>query len=167
VKYQVTIGARTFEVEIDGVEARLDGRPLPAELETLPGGVERQLLLPDARQSFGMTRVEGGWELVWGGEVIRAHVTDERTRALRALTDRGHTAGGVQTLKAPMPGMVVRIEVEPGATVQAGQGMVVLEAMKMENELVSPIGGTVTAIRVAPGQTVEKGAALVEVTAQG
>jgi pyruvate carboxylase subunit B len=136
-------------------------------LQALAGGVERQLVLPEGRQSFGMTRVDGGWELVAGGEVIRAQVVDERTRAIRALTASAHPAGGVHAVKAPMPGLVVRVEVEAGATVQAGQGVVVLEAMKMENELASPIGGTVTTIRVTPGQAVEKGAILVEVSGEG
>jgi pyruvate carboxylase subunit B len=167
MKYTVTIGSRTFEVHVEGGEARLDGSAAAAALVALPGGVERQLVLPDGRQTFGMTPVDGGWELVWAGEVIRAQVVDERTRAIRALTGRTLVGGGRQTIKAPMPGLVVRVEVEPGAAVRAGQGVVVLEAMKMENELTSPVAGTVTAVRVVPGQTVEKGSPLVEVSGQG
>jgi pyruvate carboxylase subunit B len=61
-----------------------------------------------------------------------------------------------------MPGLVVRVEVEPGQAVVAGQGIVVLEAMKMENELRASAAATVAAVRVAPGATVEKGEVLVE-----
>jgi biotin carboxyl carrier protein len=57
---------------------------------------------------------------------------------------------------------VVRVTVQPGDSVQQGQGLVVMEAMKMENELRSPSGGTVRAVHVAPGAAVEKGALLVE-----
>jgi biotin carboxyl carrier protein len=63
-----------------------------------------------------------------------------------------------------MPGRVVRFEVEPGALVRQGQGLVVLEAMKMENELTAPIAGRVTAIQAQVGQAVMKGAALLEVS---
>jgi biotin carboxyl carrier protein len=66
-----------------------------------------------------------------------------------------------------MPGLVLRVETEPGATVRAGQGLVVLEAMKMENELSSPVAGTVTAIHAVPGQPVEKGTVLIEVRGEG
>jgi biotin carboxyl carrier protein len=61
-----------------------------------------------------------------------------------------------------MPGLVVRLEVEPGQTLAPGAGVLVLEAMKMENEIRSPGGGRVKAVLVHPGQVVEKGQVLVE-----
>jgi pyruvate carboxylase subunit B len=61
-----------------------------------------------------------------------------------------------------MPGLVVRVNVQPGDEVQAGQGLVVMEAMKMENELRAPAAGRVRAILAAPGTAVEKGAVLIE-----
>jgi acetyl/propionyl-CoA carboxylase alpha subunit len=67
------------------------------------------------------------------------------------------TAHGPQDIAAVMPGRVVTVLVAPGDSVEAGQGLVVLEAMKMENEVQSPKDGAVTAIHVAPGQTVEAG----------
>jgi pyruvate carboxylase subunit B len=66
-----------------------------------------------------------------------------------------------------MPGLVLRVEVEEGQSVDVGTGVVVLEAMKMENEIKSPIGGTISSIQVTAGQAVEKGAVLVEVDVQG
>jgi pyruvate carboxylase subunit B len=167
VKYLVTIGMRTVEVDLQGGRARVDGREVAAELVALAGGVERQLVLPDGIHTFAMIRIPGGWELVRAGELLRAEVVDERTRALETLTGRGHGAGGLHSVRAPMPGLVLRVETEAGATVRAGQGLVVLEAMKMENELSSPVAGTVTAIRAVPGQPVEKGTVLIEVTGEG
>jgi pyruvate carboxylase subunit B len=73
--------------------------------------------------------------------------------------------GGV--VVAPMPGMVIRLEVEVGQAVQQGGGVAVLEAMKMENEIRAPAGGIVSAIHVAAGQAVDKGAVLVELAPQG
>ena len=65
--------------------------------------------------------------------------------------------------KAPMPGMVLRVGVEPGATVSAGQGVLVLEAMKMENEIRAGAGGIVTSVLVEAGMAVEKGTPLVAI----
>jgi biotin carboxyl carrier protein len=66
-----------------------------------------------------------------------------------------------KTIVAPTPGLVVEVEVEVGQTVRAGQGVVVVEAMKMENELKAPADGVVASIAVQPGQTVDKGAVLL------
>jgi biotin carboxyl carrier protein len=63
---------------------------------------------------------------------------------------------------APMPGLVVRVSVAVGDTVAVGQGLVVVEAMKMENELRASVAGVVLSVRATPGQPVEKGALLVE-----
>jgi biotin carboxyl carrier protein len=66
-----------------------------------------------------------------------------------------------KTIVAPMPGLVVRVEVEVGQHVKAGQGVVVVEAMKMENELKAPGDGVIAEIRAKTGETVEKGAVLL------
>jgi pyruvate carboxylase subunit B len=83
---------------------------------------------------------------------------------LAGAGDRGGVGGKV---KAPMPGLVLRVEVEEGDTVAAGAGLVVLEAMKMENEIKSPVAGRVAAVHVSGGQAVDKGMVMVEVTAEG
>ncbi|NUQ12414.1 MAG: acetyl-CoA carboxylase biotin carboxyl carrier protein subunit, partial [Gemmatimonadaceae bacterium] len=74
-------------------------------------------------------------------------------------------AAGPARLVAPMPGLVVRIAVQEGDRVQAGTPLVVMEAMKMENELKAPVDGVVGPVRVRPGEAVEKGAVLVELVA--
>ncbi len=104
------------------------------------------------------------WRLVDKGAVVDVEATDERTRHIRSLggSSRGTAASGV--LKSPMPGLVVRVAVAVGDEVAEGQGLVVLEAMKMENELKAPAAGVVASIRVAVGQTVDKGEVLLELT---
>jgi biotin carboxyl carrier protein len=87
---------------------------------------------------------------------------DERTRAIRELAAASAGPSGPAPVVAPMPGMIVRITAEVGDQVQPGQGLVVMEAMKMENELRAMAAGTVRAILVQPGMAVEKGAILLE-----
>jgi pyruvate carboxylase subunit B len=101
--------------------------------------------------------------LTTGGYRMEVEALDERTRAIRELTARHGAASGPAPLVAPMPGLVVRVNVSVGDVVQPGQGLVVMEAMKMENELRASAAGTVTAVRVVAGSAVEKGAVLVEV----
>ena len=97
------------------------------------------------------------------GHRFYAKVESERMRALAvALGPRGDRAGD-GTVLSPMPGRVLKVLVSEGDVVEAGAALVVVEAMKMENELVSQRAGTVRKVHVAPGQNVESGARLVEV----
>ena len=88
-------------------------------------------------------------------------MVDERTRAIREMTGAGGAAAGPAPVKAPMPGLVVKVEVEPGDRVRKGQGIVIVEAMKMENELRADTDATVAAVHVTPGQAVERDQILV------
>jgi pyruvate carboxylase subunit B len=103
----------------------------------------------------------GKWTLVDRGEQVEVEVLDERTRHIRSLVGAGKAPSGGGAVKAPMPGLVVKVLVEAGATVAAGQGLVVLEAMKMENEIKAMAPGVVDSVAVKAGQAVEKGAPLV------
>jgi pyruvate carboxylase subunit B len=103
----------------------------------------------------------GRWTLDVDGQRVEAEALDERMRAIQDLTAAAE-ASGPAPLMAPMPGLVVRVSVVVGDTVSAGQGLVVVEAMKMENELRAAVAGVVTAVLAIPGQAVDKGALLVE-----
>jgi biotin carboxyl carrier protein len=96
------------------------------------------------------------------GDVFRVDVADERALKLRAGATTLKVEGSV-TLVAPMPGKVVRVLVKQGETVQEGQGLVVVEAMKMENELKSPKAGTITEVFAKEGSPVEANAKLLTV----
>jgi pyruvate carboxylase subunit B len=163
VKYIVALPDREVEVEVDGEHVTVDGRTVPATLSSAPGTPVRQLLIDGRSEALALDNAGAGrWTVVRWGERVELEVLDERARHIRSLTSAAERPRGPAVLKAPMPGMVVRVEVEPGQTVAAGTGLVVLEAMKMENELRAPAPGVVAGVRVQVGQAVEKGQILVE-----
>jgi pyruvate carboxylase subunit B len=163
MKYYVAVGDREIVVEVDGTSVSVDGRAAQAELTVVPGTPLRQLFF-DGR-CFVLSVSGGGrgaWVIGRHGEVWEAEALDERSRHIRALTGTGQGRRGAGTIRAPMPGLVVRVLVEPGQAVEEGAGVVVLEAMKMENELRAAGPGVVRTVRVEAGMAVEKGEVLVE-----
>jgi biotin carboxyl carrier protein len=159
----VSIAGREIEVEVDGDLVTVEGSIRTAALRAIPGTPTRQLLIDSRPTSLTMrSSGRGQWSLEVGGDRWEVEVVDERTRHIRSLTAGAERQRGPVTLRAPMPGLVLRVLAEPGQDVAAGAGLVVLEAMKMENELKAPTPGIVGAIRVQPGQAVEKGQVLVE-----
>ncbi len=163
MKYIVSIAGREIEVEVDGDLVTVEGSTRTASLRAIPGTPTRQLLIEGRPTALSMRSAgRGQWSLQVGGDRWEVEVVDERTRHIRSLTAGVERRRGPVTLRAPMPGLVVRVLVEPGHEVEAGAGLVVLEAMKMENELKAPAAGTVGAVRTQPGEAVEKGQVLVE-----
>jgi biotin carboxyl carrier protein len=98
------------------------------------------------------------------GTTYHIRVDDERSRMARSLVVDRRSAGGSYLVKAPMPGLITRIEVNSGAEVDTGTGLLVLEAMKMENEIRSQKRGKVGTIHVEVGKAVEKGELLMSIT---
>jgi biotin carboxyl carrier protein len=163
VKYIVSVGDREIEVEVDGERVTVGGTTRIASLGVVPGTSTRQLLVDAVPTLLTMRSTgRGRWSVGSGGDRWDMEVLDERTRHIRSLTAGADRPPGPATLRAPMPGLVVRVLVEPGQEIEAGSGLVVLEAMKMENELKAPAAGTVGAIRAQAGEPVEKGQVLVE-----
>jgi biotin carboxyl carrier protein len=167
VKYHVTLRNHTFEVVVEGAHVTVDGEQLEAHLAAVSGTPLQHLLLAGNSWTVAAQRLEGvppspeRWALGAVGERFEVEVQDERASQIQALTGRRPVPTGGGVLKAPMPGLVVRVEVGVGQRVDAGAALVVVEAMKMENELRAPRPGVVETIHVVAGQAVAKGAALV------
>ena len=163
MKYFVTIDDRELEVTVDGDRVTVDGTAVRAELTPVPGTPLMRLTIDGETLQWPMAQAPGGrWVVAPLGESWDVEVLDERGRHIRQLTGSGQGKSGESALKAPMPGLVVRVDVEPGQAVVEGQGVLVLEAMKMENELRASAAATVVTVRVTPGAAVEKGDVLVE-----
>ena len=163
MKYVVLLNGQAIEVDVNGDTVTVEGRAYAASLGVINGTPLRQLLLDQAPLTLSVEGLgRGGWALTAGGERWEVEVIDERTRHIRSLAVGGNQLRAAGVLKAPMPGLVVRVQVEAGARVETGGSLVVLEAMKMENELKAASPGVVKAVRVAAGEAVEKGQVLVE-----
>ena len=161
--YHVTVAGRTFSVELQGGRARVDDVEYSdVELATLRGTAIRHMLADGQSTTIAAHADGNAWAMLVDGWPVRAEVIDERTRAIRAMTARSGASNAPRPVRAPMPGLIVRVEVAVGDAIRAGQGVIAMEAMKMENELKSESAGVVSRILVEPGQAVEKGTVLVE-----
>ncbi len=165
MRFAATLEDQTRLVEVTETEGRfrvavgeeawdVDAR-LPAEglWSLLIGGVS---YAADVKE-------EDGWFLVdVGGESYRIRV-EEETRYIIRTRGGAESAQGDLVVTAPMPGKIVRVEVEVGQAVKPGDGLVVIEAMKMENEFRATTAGTVREVRVQVGQAVNAGDVLIVV----
>jgi biotin carboxyl carrier protein len=146
-RYRVSVDGTHHEVDAArigafGLSMLLDGeRAISRDISVTPGSVRGELLV--------------GLE----GRSVAVSVNGRRTG--RAGSDAGAHAHGEVSIVAPMPGRIVRVLVAPGDEVSAKQGVIVVEAMKMENELRSPKAGRVKDVSVTPGTSVDAGRVLV------
>jgi len=162
--YEVTLAEKVYRVELtsagDRWQCLLDGREFPVDVTYGQNGVLSLLL---GGNSYEVKQEIVGTEtnIVVGHERFTASVRDPRSFRSRSRT--GTSEQGVMKIKAPMPGKVVRVLAGVGTAVEAGQSVLVIEAMKMQNELKAPKTGVVKRLNVAEGAAVDAGQALAEV----
>ena len=164
MKYIVDVTGERHQVALEGGRATFGERDLPVNIEPGDGSPARVVRIGDAVHRVVVRRGDrrGRYTLWIDGFRHEVDALDERTRAIQDLAAAASGPRGPAPLVAPMPGLIVRVNVAPGQQVAAGTGLIVMEAMKMENELRATSAGTVKAVHAAPGQAVEKGALLVE-----
>ncbi len=148
------------ELPSGALEARVDGRPIDLDVVVVSG--RSQLSVRVDGRVVDLTTEGAPPELgaVASGHRSYVRVESERMRSAEQAK-KTTAAGGDKAVKSPMPGRVVKVLVAKGDAVQAGQGLLVLEAMKMENEVRARVAGTVAEVHVATGAAVEGGAKLV------
>jgi len=167
VRYTASIGNQTFTINIEetpkGQVISLNGQSLAVDLCQVTPPWLYSLLIDGRSFEVFAEETKDGYRIVIGGEMYLVQVASERESRLAAVARPVVRPTGEITIKAPMPGLVVAVPVAPGDTVHAGQELVILEAMKMENEIRTPQAGIVRAVHVAPGQKVEQGQTLAVV----
>ncbi|MEM7130866.1 MAG: DUF2118 domain-containing protein [Chloroflexota bacterium] len=161
MKYYARVGENEYEIEITPEELFVDGTAIRVDLKQsgmtelysmLFDGTSHELLIGSDRFNYNVTLY---------GEQFQIQVEDERSRRLNAGRQMSSDLSGKAAVNAPIPGLVVKVLVEEGQEVEEGLPLIILEAMKMENEIRAPRSGIVTQIEVAPGQRVEQNSVLI------
>ena len=157
MKYITTINEHEYMVDIiDEHKVSIDG--VTFQIDFIPVGDQPVYSLVVNGQSFDahVYPNEDAWQVLFRGSLFTAYVEDEREKRLRAALAGKVAQHADFHLKAPMPGMVVSIPVQEGQVVRKGDVLVILESMKMQNELRSPRDGKVVRVRVETGDRVEQ-----------
>ena len=171
MKYFVELEGREYVVDIDPDGIRIDD--VPVEVDLAPGASARlwDLLLDHVSYRLRAERAaeRGSWEIELGGRRHLVVALDKRRKAMRRLSGSATGESGPLPYEvvAPMPGLVIAVEVSADEAVSSGQGLIVIEAMKMENEIKAKTAGQVTDIKVGEGQAVEKGETLLVIEPDG
>lgn len=161
MKYFARIGANEYEIEIaqdrllvngEEVEVDLTQVGIPELYSVLFGGRSYDMLIQSERSNYTIT---------FRGEQFLVQVEDERSRKLNTGRKAPALPHGELAIKAPISGLIVKVLVEPGEAVEDGQPLVILEAMKMENEIRSLRAGVVKNVVVVAGARVEQNATLI------
>ncbi|MGB7538515.1 MAG: biotin/lipoyl-containing protein [Anaerolineales bacterium] len=164
MKYATTIGERTFRVEVvDDHHIILDGKPYEVDFTAIANQPVFSLIINGQSLEAHAAPREDGWQILLHGRMFEARVEDEQAIRVRSLAHAAAENPGEYQLRAPMPGLVVGIPVAAGGSVAKGDTLVILESMKMQNELRSLKDGVVQEIRIQPGQTVEQNQVLIVV----
>jgi biotin carboxyl carrier protein len=170
-RYQVTVEGQQHEVS---VELDASGQPLRVRVDdtwcSVRLGADDALLVRTAgedgpQHAVHLSPGRRPGHAASGGDVLEVEVESAQEAALKAALASAGGGSSSGTIKAPMPGRVVRVLVADGDTVQADAPLLIVEAMKMENEVRAPAAGVVHRLSVAAGETVEAGQLLCEIAA--
>lgn len=163
--YRALVGDQEFDITLEEGQLVVDGEAKDYTFEVLRDGYVSLIVdgqsVPISVESAGAD----SFRVTINGQRTEVQVKDERDLLIEEFgLGEDQAAGG--EVRAPMPGLVLELLVEEGDEVEAEQGLLVLEAMKMENELKAPAAGVVRAIHATSGEAVDKDALLVEIEAE-
>lgn len=164
MKYVATINEREYLVEIlDESHILVDGKPYTVDFDSISDQPVFSLLLDGQSYESYVYPDQDGWQVLLYGSLYLVNVEDEREKRLRAAAQGRVIDREEYYLRAPMPGLVISVPVVDGQRVEKGDVLLILESMKMQNELRSPRPGVVSRIRVKPGDRVEQRQTLLSV----
>jgi biotin carboxyl carrier protein len=156
MRYVTVIGDREFLIEIiDERHLLVDGVPFEVDFDAISDQPVFSLLVDGNSYESYVYPGEEGWQVLLHGRLYQAVVEDERERRLRAALGSRVAEREEFHLRAPMPGLVVAIPVTEGQHVEKGDVLLILESMKMQNELRTPRAGTISRLKVKKGDSVE------------
>lgn len=165
MKYIATIGDKEFTVDVlDKRHVSIGDQIMDVDFENISGQPVYSLVIDGKSYEAYVYEGENELQVLLQGQQYPVKVEDEREKRLRAAAGGTVSETAEFHLRAPMPGLVVAVTVEADQQVAKGQVLIILESMKMQNELKSPRAGKVTRIRVKPGETVEQRQTLLTVT---
>jgi biotin carboxyl carrier protein len=164
MKYITQINDKKFEIEIRSDNTVwVNGQQREVDFLALTDSLYSVIMNATSHEVVVEER-DGAYEVLMGGRMYSGTVTDERTQLMKSRRGGLEADSGEISIKAPMPGLIVVIPVSEGQTVTAGQTLIILESMKMQNELKAPRDGIVQRISVKQGETVEQKRVLVTMT---
>ncbi|MDZ4769669.1 MAG: acetyl-CoA carboxylase biotin carboxyl carrier protein subunit [Chloroflexota bacterium] len=163
MKYVTIINEKQFEIEIDNAGAiRVNGQPRTVDFLPLTGALY-SILMDNRSYEVLVEEREGEVEVIIRGRRYNASVMDERALLLSQTRGELDNAHGEVVVKAPMPGLIVALPLSEGAEVKKGQTILILESMKMQNELKAPKDGAILRVHVVQGQSVEQNKPLITI----
>jgi biotin carboxyl carrier protein len=165
MKYTTIVNNQSYEIEVlpDG-RVKVNGAEREVDFRTM-GNTEIYSLIIDNRSFEAVVEWrDGQYNVLMNGDRYEIKVLDERAQRLAKAMGSGADPTGEVVIRSPMPGLIVAVPVETGQTVKRGQTVVILESMKMENELKAPREGLVTRVEVRKGDSVEQNKALITIT---
>ena len=165
MRYITNVEGKDFMVEIiDERHVSVDGKVYMVDFESVSGQPVYSLIVDGrSHEAYIYQGEEDNWQVLLRGRLYPATVEDEREKRLRAAAGGGVAETGEFHLRAPMPGLVVAIPVTEGQEIKKGQVILILESMKMQNELKSPRDGVMGRIRIKVGESVEQKQTLLSV----
>lgn len=167
MRYVSEVDGKRYQIDIeesaDGLSVMIDGKATAADLCQVTAPTLFSLIRDGKSFEVFAEPTDKGYVMVIAGERFFVDVADERSLRLASVQKRDVQRRGDMVIKAPMPGLVVDILVKPGDEVKTGQSLIILVAMKMENDIRAFEGGTVKSVHVQKGDTVNLGHTLATI----
>ncbi len=164
MKYVPTIADKEYIVEvIDDHHVSVNGHVMEVDFESVSGQPVYSMLIDGKSFEAYVYEVDADWQVLLLGKLYPVAVEDEREKRLKTAAGGKVQEGGEFHLKSPMPGLVVSVQVTEGQQVEKGQVLVILESMKMQNELKAPRAGKIERLKVKPGESVEQKQTLLSI----
>lgn len=164
MKYYATVDDQEFVIEVRKNQILVNDEPLALDFQQMPGSGVTSLLINNRSLEAVVEEQDGQWQVLIQGDLYSVTVDDERSRRLASARGVLGHADGEAVIASPMPGIIIAVPVAEGDDVQKGDKVVILESMKMENELRAPRDGRVTQVKIKAGESVEKSQVLLVIS---